>query len=190
MNKTIHIRLSEQLDQEIRRVGLRHGLHPSEAIRQLLCEALRARQNERPTSDSRHDNLVGDRSGDGTVSVDIPRSHPDLSCACICAWKQERERTVTYHLYRHFDANGALLYVGYSEHVFGALSSRNYKPWYQSIASVTIDRFETYAQVLKAKQEAKLREKPLFPASKKQIELRARYEAAMKGSSVTAEAEG
>lgn len=66
------------------------------------------------------------------------------------------------YLYRHFDANGVLLYVGVSVNALKRLSQhRDNSHWFDAIASVTIQKYETREQVLDAEREAVINEKPL-----------------------------
>lgn len=55
-------------------------------------------------------------------------------------------------LYRHFDATGALLYVGISMSAVNRLSQHRYSPWFKEIARVEIERCSTreYAGFLEA----------------------------------------
>lgn len=66
-------------------------------------------------------------------------------------------------LYRHFDSDGALLYVGISmswpartkQHVHGSR-------WFDQVAKVEIERFSTRAAALEAERQAIKSEKPKF----------------------------
>ena len=70
---------------------------------------------------------------------------------------------MSHHLYRHFDADSVLLYVGRSRCALGRLSGhKRESTWYDAIACMTIERFATLQQVLRAEQEAIRREKPRF----------------------------
>lgn len=65
-------------------------------------------------------------------------------------------------LYRHFDSNGELLYVGISLSALHRLGQhKDHSDWYQSIANVTLEHFETREEALEAEREAILRERPL-----------------------------
>jgi predicted DNA-binding transcriptional regulator AlpA len=70
---------------------------------------------------------------------------------------------MTHHLYRHFDSDGVLLYVGQSKCAINRLNGhKRESSWYDSIATVTIEPFASRAQALRAEQEAISREKPRF----------------------------
>lgn len=67
------------------------------------------------------------------------------------------------NLYRHFDANGALLYIGVSLNALKRLSQhQNLSPWFASISNVTIETFETKQEALLAERHAIERENPKF----------------------------
>lgn len=69
---------------------------------------------------------------------------------------------VTHHLYRHFDAAGVLLYVGVSFSAFARLAQhREASHWYSDIASMTIEKFLSRAELLDAESEAIQSERPL-----------------------------
>lgn len=75
--------------------------------------------------------------------------------------RQQRKAGRT-ELYRHFDASGALLYVGISlstaqrmgEHRCGSV-------WWRKVASITIERFSTRKAALDAERKAVQTENPL-----------------------------
>lgn len=65
------------------------------------------------------------------------------------------------HLYRHFDADGTLLYVGISLGVMHRLAQHmSGSPWTAEIARVEVMRFETRAEALRVEREAIQIEKP------------------------------
>jgi DNA-binding MarR family transcriptional regulator len=66
-------------------------------------------------------------------------------------------------LYRHFDSEGILLYVGVSLSQLNRLQqhSRNAK-WFDKITSVTIEHFETRELALEAEAIAIMEEEPLY----------------------------
>lgn len=82
-----------------------------------------------------------------------------------------------HHLYRCFDAAGALLYVGMSFSAFERLSKHKVSsPWFGAVAAVKIETFESRADVRKAEVEAIVKENPRHNKRRKQeqkIELRA-----------------
>lgn len=69
---------------------------------------------------------------------------------------------MTEHLYRHFDKDGVLLYVGVSNSALRRLGQHEaHAHWFDSIASVTIQNYETREAVLEAERVAITTEKPL-----------------------------
>jgi len=70
-------------------------------------------------------------------------------------------------LYRHFEKDGTLLYVGISlNHVVRLSQHKAASPWFEKIATVTIEQFETRAEALKAETKAVVKEKPLHNIQK------------------------
>lgn len=68
-----------------------------------------------------------------------------------------------YQLYRHFDDEGLLLYVGVSINPAARLSCHKYTSlWYPRIATITIERFQTKQSALNAEFNAMLFERPKF----------------------------
>lgn len=66
------------------------------------------------------------------------------------------------HLYRHFDANGTLLYVGISLSAFHRLGQhKNNAHWFKSIANMTIETFPSREKALNAERRAIRNEYPL-----------------------------
>jgi hypothetical protein len=65
-------------------------------------------------------------------------------------------------LYRHFDADGYLLYVGISLTTIGRLANhRNVAPWFRDIVRIDIQRFATRHEALDAEFRAIRDELPL-----------------------------
>jgi len=65
-------------------------------------------------------------------------------------------------LYRHFDKDGLLLYVGISLSAIERLRShRRYAVWYRDIATIAVERFPTRWEALLAERVAIEDEKPL-----------------------------
>jgi predicted DNA-binding transcriptional regulator AlpA len=65
-------------------------------------------------------------------------------------------------LYRHFDKDGRLLYVGVSFATFWRLNThRNEATWYHEIRTITIDKFASRGEAMKAEAVAIRDEKPL-----------------------------
>ena len=67
------------------------------------------------------------------------------------------------HLYRHYDAKGALLYVGISLSALARLGQhKQCSHWFDQIAAITIEHFATRADALLAESEAIRKERPLY----------------------------
>lgn len=64
-------------------------------------------------------------------------------------------------LYRHFDADGCLLYVGISLNAVQRLSQHSDSPWAQDIRNVTVEMHPTRQGALTAEAEAIRVERPL-----------------------------
>lgn len=68
-----------------------------------------------------------------------------------------------FHLYRHFDGAGILLYVGISLSAINRLEAhRKTSPWFWNIARVEVQRFPTREQCEHAEKTAIDTERPLF----------------------------
>lgn len=66
-------------------------------------------------------------------------------------------------LYRHYDADGALLYVGASQSPFMRLTQHSStSPWRFMVAKIEIEWFEAKEEALKAEVEAIRSELPMF----------------------------
>lgn len=66
-------------------------------------------------------------------------------------------------LYRHFDENGCLLYIGISLNVVGRLSQhREHSGWYRQIRSVSVESFPTRQDAVAAERAAIKMERPKF----------------------------
>jgi predicted GIY-YIG superfamily endonuclease len=66
-------------------------------------------------------------------------------------------------LYRHFDGDNNLLYVGVSLSTFNRLSQhRDHSEWFKKIGRVEIEHFETRPLALEAEKKAIKTEKPKF----------------------------
>ncbi len=64
-------------------------------------------------------------------------------------------------LYRHFNADGALLYVGISASLLARQASHMLRShWSRHIATITIERFQTREAALEAEAAAIVAEKP------------------------------
>jgi hypothetical protein len=65
-------------------------------------------------------------------------------------------------LYRHFDINGRLLYVGISLNAAARLSQHRTSKWFNEIASVTVEHFDDAQAAKRAEGEAIFKELPLY----------------------------
>lgn len=69
---------------------------------------------------------------------------------------------MTEHLYRHFDKDGILLYVGISASAINRLGQHEtHAHWFDTITSVTIQHYETREEVVKAERVAIATENPV-----------------------------
>ena len=74
----------------------------------------------------------------------------------------ERFEPCVTHLYRHFNQKGVLLYVGISLSTVARLTQhRTASHWYNDIASVTVEKFESRAAALRAERCAIAKENPV-----------------------------
>lgn len=65
-------------------------------------------------------------------------------------------------LYRHFNGEGQLLYVGISLSAIQRLGQhKEHSDWFESITRVTIEQFDTREEALEAERSAIFRERPL-----------------------------
>jgi len=78
---------------------------------------------------------------------------------------------MTTQLYRHFDKNNNLLYVGISLSTFHRLSQhRDHSGWFYGITNVTIEHFDKREEALAAERKAIKSENPKFNiASRKTV---------------------
>jgi excinuclease UvrABC nuclease subunit len=66
-------------------------------------------------------------------------------------------------LYRHFDAEKKLLYVGISLSTFARLSQhKDHSPWFEQVMTVEIKHFETREEAMAAERNAIKTENPKF----------------------------
>jgi predicted DNA-binding transcriptional regulator AlpA len=76
---------------------------------------------------------------------------------------EEQPKQQRHHLYRHFDIDGRLLYVGISLHAIGRLRShRDKSEWFDKIAEVKIEVFGSRDEALQAERIAVSNEKPAY----------------------------
>lgn len=71
------------------------------------------------------------------------------------------------HLYRHFDKDGILLYVGAAKDAMARLGTHHKREWYKNIRTITVHYYRTKRAALKAEAEAIAKEKPKFNERKK-----------------------
>jgi len=68
-----------------------------------------------------------------------------------------------YFLYRHFDQDGTLLYIGISLSAISRLGQHKlHAPWFRNISSVTVEKFLSRTEALKAEKDAIQKENPLY----------------------------
>jgi excinuclease UvrABC nuclease subunit len=66
-------------------------------------------------------------------------------------------------LYRYFDADGNLLYVGMASNPLSRLTTHAAsKPWWHELASAKVEHFETRIEAERAETEAIERERPRY----------------------------
>ena len=76
---------------------------------------------------------------------------------------KERPENVPVYLYRHYDAAGALLYVGIAKNVGARFSEHKRKsPWAAHSARMTVETFPDRAAAAVAELQAVVNEKPLY----------------------------
>jgi hypothetical protein len=66
------------------------------------------------------------------------------------------------HLYRHYDKDEKLLYVGISAHAFVRLCGHKKSKWYKKIATVKIETFPSRTLALRAEKSIIQNEKPRY----------------------------
>jgi hypothetical protein len=103
--------------------------------------------------------------------VPPPRHHNKWLLSVVLEWETSGRLTAFlykpmkrgFHLYRHFDSNGVLLYVGVSISAVSRLRAHKQSAhWFWSIANVTVQSFNTREESLAAEKEAIKTERPLF----------------------------
>ena len=66
-------------------------------------------------------------------------------------------------LYRHFDSNGTLLYIGISLSTLNRLGQhKDNSHWFNSISNITIEKFNTREEALLAEKDSIINEKPYY----------------------------
>ena len=71
---------------------------------------------------------------------------------------------MAHELYRHFDKDGRLLYVGRSIDALVRLIQHRASPWFEDIVTIKIERFTNYADLVITERSAILNERPLHNA--------------------------
>ncbi len=79
---------------------------------------------------------------------------------------QKKKARLSCQLYRHWDVNKNLLYVGVSKDALRRLSGHGARIWYLEIATITIEWFPTRKKALEAESKAIKSEKPRFNGRK------------------------
>lgn len=70
---------------------------------------------------------------------------------------------MAFHLYRHFDADDRLLYVGVSLSTVHRLGQhKDHSHWFEKITKITIERFDSREESLDAETAAIQFERPLY----------------------------
>lgn len=68
-----------------------------------------------------------------------------------------------YFLYRHFDKDEALLYVGLTRNILARTGAHSHlKDWFDRVTKITIERYETRQDGLQAERDAIQAENPVF----------------------------
>lgn len=78
----------------------------------------------------------------------------------------------SYHLYRHYDKKGILLYAGMSADTLRRfMNHKAYSRWFKEVVMIKIQWFSTKAKAKKAETIAIKKENPLFNIKGKSIEI-------------------
>jgi GIY-YIG catalytic domain len=68
-----------------------------------------------------------------------------------------------YTVYRHFDKDGVLLYIGATRDLWQRKSDHRFKSfWYSDVARTETETFSTWGKALEAERHAILTENPLY----------------------------
>ena len=72
------------------------------------------------------------------------------------------EINMTKILYRHYDENDRLLYIGVSNSFFERLSNhKNHSHWFEKVTKIHLEHFDSQEDLLIAEKKAIKKEKPL-----------------------------
>lgn len=73
------------------------------------------------------------------------------------------DRQKKYSLYRHYDKNGVILYIGITNnHLIRLITHSKDAPWFYEIATVKIEHYQTREQAAAKEKEAIIKELPLY----------------------------
>lgn len=87
----------------------------------------------------------------------------ELPCTGYHEYAGDQPDGECHELYRYFDVNGRLLYVGISKSVVDRMSRhKRQSSWYAHFAVLTVERFPTRRALVSAEEHAIIREKPAF----------------------------
>jgi hypothetical protein len=76
--------------------------------------------------------------------------------------KRELARNQKCQLYRHWDKDGVLLYVGQSLSAVARLSQHRQSPWFHEISKVTVETFPNIKEAMAAEARAVVDENPKY----------------------------
>lgn len=109
-------------------------------------------------TDDRARGAQGDHLGRG---LDLRRESGRASLGGAAAGAARRPGIDSVALYRHFDADGRLLYVGISRSVTARLTQHSESPWDHLIARIEVERFPTREEAEAAERAAIRSERPI-----------------------------
>lgn len=69
---------------------------------------------------------------------------------------------MSHHLYRHYNADAVLLYVGASADAFRRLEAHRQSSWFDEITRVEIEHLPDHRRLIKAERAAILSENPIY----------------------------
>lgn len=76
---------------------------------------------------------------------------------------QKGEGIMAFEIYRHYDKDGALLYVGSSHCTIARLAThRSSSPWFDAVTRIEIERKSSYEEMLNGENFAIRMERPKF----------------------------
>lgn len=100
----------------------------------------------------------------------IPRAQPRWRAGDVIAWAATNKAELPLDespeataLYRHFDLQGRLLYVGIASNVLSRMKSHRHRShWHRRIVRIELTWFPSRAAAKAAEAEAIARERPMF----------------------------